>query len=1134
MEVYSETHVKHVDQDDGCTINVSDHIVLLARPEKIDLEALWWEFDQTLRRELGSLLKMEYGAVAQKYGLLNFNERFLEERRRTLLGLFLRGNGSKLHVFENAPVVRALVDLGLIPGETPHGRPRQNFPREHGAMGDFLAELPRQTQLQVIDKVLKEDLDDVIRLGQRETLGMSELETMLFRGKAHTVDALRDLADAMERNVAPVDRSKGVFSGTGTGRTYAPIWFTQFLASKGVWLLPLRFYDRILAFWPGHLRPLLLLLSVPPHSRDVADGMLATFNRDLTSLRQVPNAFVMAALSSTMWSERRFCPAALFHMKMHYGTADQGRSSSINHVYMVLAELFDADLRERGEARLLDGRKRATSIDAFRWVEHPTASNMKKASRILGRDWQEITIPDHTRQLAAEMRELLPSFKVQNMRAVRNAVDFFLIYSLVLGPELQIGRLRDITRHDHVRSEIAPHETFFEFLLSRCLTRGADAARSAMSKMQDLWKAGAARDGYDRHVPCPFDATFDRLPSKKHERGRAGRALDQEVIDILIELNRAGGWAFARSLAHCYYIVRNPDGVFERMFWPLAPLALEISLRTGHRLRTVRWLDSGEGDERTYDPITMTDRQNLLSCAIEGRRQFAIRYLRLDDADRTPVNAMYLCVAKSGAYESAYLPPELIEPICQLRDLQVRYNPMMRPVPAVDNRARTTETDDSLFANVFHLFRTPERFQDVVSDSRMRTYYKAFLKYAQPIVAERLGRDYPLVDLERDLVLTTFHDHRRSLVTNAEERGVPISVLRMLLGQAANETTNGYNHVRDRRIHAAIQQATYDASLIEGIAQNQPQALQSILEQVEVVAGKDSPATRRMREVVAGTRPALLDIFMHGLCIVGDCATGRIKSGHRIPMWRPRACAGCMYRGTGWAFRAGIVSRINLIKIELRMSGVRSVELNTRIGKEAVAGRPVNALERGRAAEEELRRNLTDELRLEQETLHRIDVAAKAARLAGRSPNSIVIANAVFDFDQVETVENRVHDFELLLSVMRDVVLIPAASIELPPVVPFEAERQVRTILRANKLEDVLHRIPESEKVEALVAIGDVLLDLFGDVEEFQRVLDESREGIPQAAIEAVAHRITDAAVRPTTAWLGSMPSLSPASEARQ
>jgi hypothetical protein len=98
---------------------------------------------------------------------------------------------------------------------------------------------------------------------------------------------------------------------------------------------------------------------------------------------------------------------------------------------------------------------------------------------------------------------------------------------------------------------------------------------------------------------------------------------------------------------------------------------------------------------------------------------------------------------------------------------------------------------------------------------------------------------------------------------------------------------------------------------------------------------------------------------------------------------------------------------------------------------------------------------------------------------------------------------------------MRDVVVIPAAAIELPAAVPFEVEKQVRSILRANNLDDVLYRVPESEKVEALSAIGDVLLDVFGEVGEFQRVLEQSRQGVPNAAIEAVAKRIRDAAARP-------------------
>ncbi|WP_430254831.1 hypothetical protein [Neorhizobium sp. DAR64872/K0K18] len=1116
LEVYPEEHLSFSDSDGGCAINVSENFVLLHPPGKIDLSMLWQEFTQTLRQEFRTLLVMEYGEVVQRYGNLNLNEKHIKDRWHTPFGLLSRGVDDRLHILENRAVVQALIKLGVVPALTPHGRPRQNIPRESGTVTQVLAGLPADTRIQVIDLVLSGDLDDAFRLSQRDLLGLSALKRTVLSRDTSTVEALRHIADQMERNVAPVPKIKGASAAKGTGRSYAPIWFSQFLAARGIWLFPMRMYDRLLAFWPDHFRPLLLTMSVPAHSRDIADAVLGSISRDLTSLRQVPAVFAMAALSSNMWSERRFCSAGLFHMKAHLGAPDGGRSASINHVYKFLMSCFDVDVLQRDEARLMDGRKNLSSIQAFRWVDYPSKSNLRKVCRILEREWSDVAVPQHTRLLAAEIRELLPTFKVQHMKQVRNAVELFLIYTLLLTEDRRVSRLRDIRRYDHVRSETTMEETFFEFLLTRCSDVGSHSARASISKMSQLWKAGALRDGYDRDLPCPFDTSFDRMPKKGGRKGRAGRALDQEVVDILIELNRKDDYGFARSLGLYEFNVRDvATGEYSTVFWPAVAIAADISLRTGHRLRSIRWLDSGEGDERLYDPVTMTDQPNMLSCAMPGRQMFAVRRLRLDDDKRTEVNAMYLCVAKGGPYETAYLPPELIEPICKMRDLQIRFNPMKAPVASIDNKDRVAETQDDLFAPVFPVLRFPGTFQDVVSDARARAYYKALLKMAQPIVNKRLGRDYPLVDLEADLVLATYHDNRRSFVTNNDEAGIPIAVSRVHLGHAADATTHKYNRVRDRRIHGLGQLATYDADLLEGLADNRPDALQQIGAQVEAVSGKDSPQASRFREMRKGGRFPPLDIFMHCLCLGGDCATGGRKGSQAIPVFRPRACGGCTYSGRTWAQRAGVVNRINLLKIELRMSGNASAELNRTIARLEADGQPVQALARNAASEETLRRNLANELRLEQDHLKRLDIAAKAARLAGRSPSSVVLLNSEFDLSKVETEERRVHDFEMLQIVMKDAVLIPAARVELPPVVTFELERQVRSILRANRLEHVLHRIPEGEKIESLVAIGDIFLDLFGEVEDFQRVLDDSAKDMPQPAIENLAAAIEEAATKP-------------------
>lgn len=1111
MEVYADSNVRHFEEDGGCVVNVSEEIVLLVRPEDVDLKALFKEFDSTLRAELRTLLTMKYGGAVERYGLLNFNAAFLEERRQIPVGFLLRGAGTKLAVFQDQAVVTALINLGMIPSTTPHGRPRQRYPRESGSMGDMLCTLPYEQQRQIIDQILYADLDGVLRTNQRDEIGLKALRVMLHESRK-VVDTLKLLADWMEQQVASPDMSRGAFHGKGSGKLFAPLWFGQFLASRGVWLFPLRFFDRLLAFYPDHLRPLLPLLSVPHHTRDIADTIIASAPPSKTSLQQSLGVFVMAALSSTMWSARRFCPEPLHQMKLFYGTENGVRSASINHIYKVLSGAFEIDLRARDEARLLRGRKKINSTEAFRWTNHPTRQNTRLITTIFKRSVTEI--PEHTRALAEEMRGLLGTFKVENMRTVEAALNLFLIYTLLLKPEEAPARLRDIRAEAHVRSFASPGETYWQFLSERCPE--SNAKTSTMSKMRQLWQAGSIRDGYASLLECPFDPRRDTFGSDKRERGRAGRTLEQEVIDLLIEFNKEGDYAFARGLERYHFVVRNPEGRYEKVFWPAVPIALEIGLRMGLRLRSTRWLDSGEGDEKWYDPVEMRYEPNRLRCAVVDRQQFLIRKVVLDDAHRSEVNGMFVNVAKGGAYQSPYFPEELVDAICRMRDLQVRYNPMRAPIPAIDNKALRPDTDQSLFVTAFPLLREPDDLAGTISEDVVRSYYKAFMKYAQPLVEARLGRPYPLIDVDLEVVLTTIHDLRRSFVTNGEEAGVPISVLRVQLGHKADAMTNKYNHVRDHRIHAKVQQATYNHGLIEAVAQDDPNALAEMAAQIAATMGEDAPVSRRMREMETGGRPAVLDMLLHCFCVSGDCNTGgRVVRGVRQPVFRPRACGGCIHRGSGWAHRAGIVTRTRLLTIEIRLVAKQRADLNRKIDEAEAQGRLVHSLERTRNATEYLYRNLTNELRLEQEWLRKVDAAATAARLAGRSPSSIVLANGTFDFDKVETSQGQIHDFELLHSVLKDVILIPAAILELPPSVPLEFERQVRQILRANRQEDVLYRIPEAQRTESLVAIGDLFLDAFGDPDEFQRLVEASDQGIPDDAIAHIAVAIRKAASSP-------------------
>ncbi|MEA1842956.1 VPA1269 family protein [Agrobacterium tumefaciens] len=1108
MEVYSDDLVKFSDADGGCVVNVSNQIVLLEKPDEVNLVSLWREFESSLKEELGALLSMKYGDAARRYPVLGFHDRLADVRRDVPLAFLRAGVHRRMAVFKDPALVAALVNLELIPATTHHGRLRKRYPRKQGPMGEMLADLDYDTQIEVIEEVLKMDLDEVLNLGQRDAIGMHGLRLMLSEERP-VIEKLKTLAKMIEHELEPVDASPGTFKGNGTGRTYAPLWFGQFLASCKVWLFPFRYLSKMSVFYPDRLRPLLVLLSVPPSCRDIADGIIASAPREKSSLRQTVPVFAISALASTMWLDRRFCPAPLFEMKVIFGTAKGTLSSSINHVYRILSDIFEVDIRQRGEARRLNGRKRQHTIKAFYWVDHPDEVNTRKASEILSRPVSETPIPTHTKELAEELRGLLGGFKVQNMRRVQYALDYFLIYSLTLDPQTAPRRLRDIRRDLHVYSATAAHETFLEFLDARCAN--TQLRQSAVPKMLEIWKAAAVRDGFDMQLPCPFDR-HDRVKAPECAGTKAGRTLEADVIDLLIEINRAADWAFARSLDESYYLARHPDGHYENVFWPAAAIILEFTLRTGIRLRTARWLDSGEADERVYDPASMTYSLNALDCATAGRHEFVIRKVTLDDAARSVVNGMWINLAKSGPYCVPFFPKELIEPVLAMRDLQIKYNPTRAPRRAIDDKNDTIYTDPNQFALVIPLFRTPDPLSATISEEKVRFYYKQFLKYAEPMVEERLGRPYPLVDLDLDVALTTIHDHRRSIVTNSDEAGIPTSVMTILLGHATEAMTHKYNHVRDRRVHASIQAATHNRALMDALAEGSPAAFEEMANQAALVAGKDAKATRDLRDMGSGARPAVLDLLAHGLCVNGDCATGGpLKAGKRQPVFRPRACGGCIYRASGWAHRAGIVMRHNILTIELRQSATRANDLNCSIEREEAAGRKSSALKRLSLSENYLRRQLVNELRMEKEWLVKIDAAARAARHVGKSPSAVIVAGASIDFDKVETSPTRIHEFELLHLVMKDMVLLPASIIDLPPAVPLEFERQVRQILRANRLEEVLYRISPLEKAESLIAIGDVLLSAFGDVGDFQRLMEDSANNVPDSAIETIAGLIVSA-----------------------
>lgn len=285
--------------------------------------------------------------------------------------------------------------------------------------------------------------------------------------------------------------------------------------------------------------------------------------------------------------------------------------------------------------------------------------------------------------------------------------------------------------------------------------------------------------------------------------------------------------------------------------------------------------------------------------------------------------------------------------------------------------------------------------------------------------------------------------------------------------------------------------------------------------QLAVDAEKHEVSSARAVNVVrsasesSGTAP--LDFFMHGCC-TGDCDTGGPAiSGKPGPVWRPRACSECIHRLTGPAFLLGIKIRVNALGFEIRTSLKRSAEFNAQMEEtEQKTGRPDRWLRKCVAAEERLRAKLEREYSKEYINLMRCSALKSAAENTGADPSKILLR--INQGENVEVGLDMVSEFELKHRLMADVKILPGAVFDLPGGLEESWRSDIQMILRANRMDDILLSIPDRQKVDCLLAMGDLLLGAFGEPSKFQVLMEQSAAGEASLLVQRMTEALRGAA----------------------
>ncbi|MBP0438054.1 VPA1269 family protein [Tianweitania sediminis] len=1109
-----DVNVATSDQEAGSYFNNTDRMVLLRTPSVAELQELWQEFDRELRAAIKELMLQPYGEIVRSLGRLGFREKEAESRENVLFGMLTSGSPAKSAQFRKSAMAKALIALDLVPDTTPHGKKRTRIVRGNGSVEDYALAMTREQQRAFIDAVVEiEDVDEWLLTAQGSRAGWSDIQASL-RKATDSLQFLNVLAEQVDRFMGDPDVRTKRHASIEEKIVYAPSWFAQFLAKRGIWLWPARYVARIVYLYPARLIPLVSRLSVPDRYRELADKVFR-YHQDQRHSGAVLSlqAFTIAGLAGNTWSETtpglsgsdpgdyRWYPLSCFKA---VGNTQNNLTSSINAVYRIATEHFGFDYGERQESALFLHTMRLdkSGVDAFNWTNSPTPQNTRLATRLLGEPVTEV--PPHVRNWARELRSMLTLFDVQAIKQVEDALNIWLIYLMTLEPEEAPRDFRSIKRRLHIHDMRDENlRTFYVFLNAFFTGKSADRGNRAMQQLRKAFHLAAVRDGFEGE-DNPVDPDHDMLTREDVRRldVTPRKALDKEVWELLVRKNRENDFAFARGLGdgkQCWHTLRNTEtGEYETVFWPDVAVIVDIALNSGMRNVSGRWIDSGEGDEKILAVETMAMVPNPHPCATPGREEGFLRVVDIPGFEKRQIIGMYVGINKTGRrFVLPWTDKHVVSSVERMKALQARYNPIRHIVSrAEEGVVSTTRGNVERFDKIYPLFRDPSKKTNVaVTEGRVRAYWKALLLSVQDEVDALYGRPYPLV--EDDKVIFGIHALRVTMVSNLIEAGVSPEIVRDLVGHATWVMTWHYNARRSATLHGALQMLFAARSeALERLAAGDRSAVMELADQAirpEFVT--DHVGADLMRNHVKRGSRAPFDVMQHGICPGGVCSEGgeKVGEGKYKPVWRPKACSGCRFRVTGPHFLPGIMNRINNLMAEIWLSGQRSQELSNEIARIREAGKNPHVLEASRDLETMFRDDLTKELGMENQILSKCMEMAAVAAEKGRSADHIMLpASPDLDIGQVGYGYSEAHPFQLMHMLVKETQILPASIMEIPHGVEENWKKMTNRIMKANGLAEFLYRMPEQNEKNAFIRIGDALIEAFPEASKFQQLVQGS------------------------------------------
>jgi hypothetical protein len=386
-------------------------------------------------------------------------------------------------------------------------------------------------------------------------------------------------------------------------------------------------------------------------------------------------------------------------------------------------------------------------------------------------------------------------------------------------------------------------------------------------------------------------------------------------------------------------------GKTDSIFCEVLPRMLLLQLELPLRNIQVRRLDSGEGDEREYDPKTKRW-QNATGLhagywkriGAKNPRRGVIREIRTKTGEiagfwinsNKTRDGQNLFDERSG-YEIPWQHDSVIENLTAMRKWQEKYNPVKSPLPHAKLPRNVFHEEPSrairaVLPDRFYLFRFPQNNWDRGHEAPVS--YRIFLQFfldALDQLEKRLRQDDPASDItiitDRDTsgrprkAIFTMHGMRSSTLTSLHMAGVPIGVLsKLVAGHATILMTLRYTkfdpaHVNEILIDARSKISTEARGQFENFLKSA--TMEHAMRMTARLSDDGIQQAKNSYGEPSGWTRLDIGICPNGatLCHIGGEAihrkvekTGRNKSPHKPVSGGVRNCVRCRFFVTGVPF----------------------------------------------------------------------------------------------------------------------------------------------------------------------------------------------------------------------------------------